>query len=69
MDVSSKLVIKRTGEEGPEIKGGHPDALIVHSIKPTKGIFFIFHKHQIYIQVKITLASVTIIIINNLPKL
>lgn len=38
MDVSSKLVLKRTGEEGPEIKGGHPDALIVHAIKPTKGI-------------------------------
>lgn len=37
MDVSSRLVMKRSGEEGPDIRGGNPDALIVQAIKSTKG--------------------------------
>lgn len=30
------LVLKKDGEEGPDIKGGYPDALIVHASKMQK---------------------------------
>lgn len=30
------LVLKKEGEEGPEIKGGHMDALIIHATKVEK---------------------------------
>lgn len=30
------LVLKKDGEEGPEVKGGYPDALIVHASKMQK---------------------------------
>ncbi|XP_077298400.1 guanine nucleotide-releasing factor 2-like isoform X2 [Arctopsyche grandis] len=36
LDVSARLVRKRPTEDGPEIRGGNPDALIVHAIKCTK---------------------------------
>lgn len=30
------LVLKKDGEEGPDVKGGYPDALIVHASKMQK---------------------------------
>lgn len=33
IDVSKYLVIKKEGEEGPDVKGGHPDALIIHATR------------------------------------
>lgn len=40
-DVSHYLVIKKSDEEGPDIRGGHPDALIVLATKASKnGMLF-----------------------------
>lgn len=31
LDISKYLVVKKEGEDGPEVKGGNPDALIIHA--------------------------------------
>ena len=36
LDVSKYLVIKKADEEGPDVRGGHPDALIIHATKANK---------------------------------
>ncbi len=36
IDVTQWLVFKRPDEDGPEIRGGHPDALIVLATKANK---------------------------------
>lgn len=36
MNVQKYLVLKKENEEGPEIKGGHMDALIIHATKVEK---------------------------------
>lgn len=36
IDVKKYLVTKKEGEDGPDIKGGHPDALIIHATKAAK---------------------------------
>lgn len=36
LDISQYLVLKKDGEDGPEVKGGYPDALIVHASKMQK---------------------------------
>lgn len=36
IDVSKWLVFKRPEEDGPDIRGGHPDALIVLATKANK---------------------------------
>lgn len=36
IDVSKYLVKKKEGEDGPEVKGGLPDALIIHATKSQK---------------------------------
>ncbi|KAG8264015.1 Rap guanine nucleotide exchange factor 1 [Homalodisca vitripennis] len=36
LDVTQLLVLKKTDEEGPDIRGGHPDALIIHATKANK---------------------------------
>jgi hypothetical protein len=36
LDVAQWLVFKKPEEEGPEIRGGHIDALIVHATKANK---------------------------------
>ena len=36
IDVSQYLVLKKENEDGPEVKGGYPDALIVHASKVQK---------------------------------
>jgi hypothetical protein len=36
IDVSKYLVKKKESEEGPEVKGGLPDALIIHATKAQK---------------------------------
>lgn len=36
IDVKKYLVMKKEGEDGPDIKGGHPDALIIHATKAAK---------------------------------
>ncbi|XP_055712987.1 guanine nucleotide-releasing factor 2 isoform X3 [Phlebotomus papatasi] len=33
MDISQYLVFKKEGEDGPDVKGGHLDALIIHATK------------------------------------
>lgn len=33
IDISKYLVIKKKGEDCPDIKGGHPDALIIHATR------------------------------------
>lgn len=40
IDINEHLIFKRKDEEGPDIKGGHVDALIVHATrnqKPSEG--------------------------------
>lgn len=37
-DISSWLVLKGPSKDGPEVRGGHPDALIVLATKATKGM-------------------------------
>ncbi|XP_046670313.1 guanine nucleotide-releasing factor 2 isoform X2 [Homalodisca vitripennis] len=39
LDVTQLLVLKKTDEEGPDIRGGHPDALIIHATKANKNDF------------------------------
>ncbi|XP_043254314.1 guanine nucleotide-releasing factor 2 isoform X2 [Colletes gigas] len=36
LDISKHLVFKKPDEEGPDIRGGHPDALLVHATKANK---------------------------------
>lgn len=36
MDISGYLIFKKEEEEGPDIKGGQADALIVHATNPQK---------------------------------
>ncbi|EAT33919.1 AAEL013817-PA, partial [Aedes aegypti] len=36
LDVSNYLVFKKENEDGPDVKGGHPDALIIHATKVQK---------------------------------
>lgn len=36
LDISHLLVFKKTEEEGPDIRGGHPDALFIHATKANK---------------------------------
>lgn len=45
LDVTEYLIYKKPDEDGPDLRGGHPDALIVHATKSNKNgnlmIFFI----------------------------
>lgn len=42
LDVREYLILKKEGEEGPEIRGGPVDALIVHASKANKnGMLFL----------------------------
>ncbi|XP_018300500.1 guanine nucleotide-releasing factor 2 isoform X8 [Mycetomoellerius zeteki] len=36
LDISKYLVLKKPDEEGPDIRGGHPDALLIHATKANK---------------------------------
>ncbi|XP_026667048.1 guanine nucleotide-releasing factor 2 isoform X7 [Ceratina calcarata] len=36
LDISKHLVFKKPDEEGPDIKGGHPDALLIHATKANR---------------------------------
>lgn len=36
LDIGRFLVYKKAEEEGPDIRGGHPDALIIHATKANK---------------------------------
>lgn len=36
LDISKYLVLKKEGEDGPDVKGGYLDALIVHAGKVQK---------------------------------
>ncbi|XP_058064062.1 guanine nucleotide-releasing factor 2 isoform X2 [Anopheles bellator] len=36
LDVSTYLVFKKENEDGPDVKGGHPDALIIHATRVQK---------------------------------
>lgn len=36
LDISRYLVLKKPDEEGPDIRGGNPDALIIHATKANK---------------------------------
>jgi len=36
LDISKHLVFKKPDEEGPDIRGGHPDALLIHATKANK---------------------------------
>lgn len=36
LDVNNYLVFKKDNEDGPDVKGGHPDALIIHATKVQK---------------------------------
>lgn len=36
LDISKYLVFKKPDEEGPDIRGGHPDALLIHATKANK---------------------------------
>ncbi|XP_063235683.1 guanine nucleotide-releasing factor 2 isoform X3 [Bacillus rossius redtenbacheri] len=39
LDIAQYLVYKKGDEEGPDIRGGHPDALIIHATKANKNDF------------------------------
>ncbi|KAK7793296.1 hypothetical protein R5R35_007622 [Gryllus longicercus] len=39
LEIASYLVMKKTDEEGPDVRGGHPDALIIHATKANKNDF------------------------------
>ncbi|XP_069676852.1 guanine nucleotide-releasing factor 2 isoform X2 [Periplaneta americana] len=39
LDISKYLVMKKSDEEGPDVRGGHPDALIIHATKANKNDF------------------------------
>lgn len=36
LDVSQYLVFKKAEDEGPDIRGGHPDALVIYATKAHK---------------------------------
>ncbi|XP_015434362.1 PREDICTED: guanine nucleotide-releasing factor 2 isoform X4 [Dufourea novaeangliae] len=36
LDIGKYLVFKKPDEEGPDIRGGHPDALLIHATKANK---------------------------------
>lgn len=36
LEINKYLVLKKPEEEGPEIRGGHPDALLIHATKANK---------------------------------
>jgi Rap guanine nucleotide exchange factor 1 len=42
LDITKYLVIKKPDEEGPDVRGGHPDALIIHATKANKNGEFQF---------------------------
>jgi hypothetical protein len=42
LDITKYLVIKKPDEEGPDVRGGHPDALIIHATKANKNGEFRF---------------------------
>jgi hypothetical protein len=42
LDITKYLVIKKPDEEGPDVRGGHPDALIIHATKANKNGKFQF---------------------------
>ncbi|XP_029162689.1 guanine nucleotide-releasing factor 2 isoform X3 [Nylanderia fulva] len=39
LDINKYLVLKKPDEEGPDIRGGHPDALLIHATKANKHDF------------------------------
>lgn len=39
LDITKYLVIRKSDEEGPDVRGGHPDALIIHATKANKNDF------------------------------
>ncbi|KAG7209272.1 hypothetical protein KM043_015388 [Ampulex compressa] len=39
LDIAKHLVYKKPDEEGPDIRGGHPDALLIHATKANKHDF------------------------------
>ncbi|XP_011339772.1 guanine nucleotide-releasing factor 2 isoform X10 [Ooceraea biroi] len=39
LDINKHLVLKKPDEEGPDIRGGHPDALLIHATKANKHDF------------------------------
>ncbi|XP_023288342.1 guanine nucleotide-releasing factor 2 isoform X2 [Orussus abietinus] len=39
LDISKYLVFKKPDEDGPDIRGGHPDALLIHATKANKHDF------------------------------
>ncbi|XP_054273628.1 rap guanine nucleotide exchange factor 1 isoform X3 [Macrosteles quadrilineatus] len=39
LDITGLLVLKKCEEEGPDVRGGHPDALIIHATKANKNDF------------------------------
>lgn len=43
MEISKYLILKKEDEDGPDIKGGQADALIVHATKVQKISEGIFH--------------------------
>ncbi|KAL0126920.1 hypothetical protein PUN28_005330 [Cardiocondyla obscurior] len=36
LDISKYLVFKKPDEDGPDVRGGHPDALLIHATKANK---------------------------------
>lgn len=51
LDISKHLVLKKPDEEGPDIRGGHPDALLIHATKANKhgiNIFFLIHTNKVF---------------------
>ena len=36
LDITKFLVFKKPDEDGPEIRGGHPDALLIHATKANR---------------------------------
>ena len=36
LEISQYLVFKKAEEEGPDIRGGHPDAILIHATKANK---------------------------------
>jgi len=36
LDITKYLVFRKSDEEGPDVRGGHPDALIIHATKANK---------------------------------
>lgn len=36
LDIDKYLVMKKAEEDGPDIRGGHPDGLLIHATKANK---------------------------------